>query len=45
LLARLHGNAEVYDLSTGKMRLPVLKPPRTLLNAAYSPDGDGAQMN
>jgi serine/threonine protein kinase len=39
LLARFHGNAEVYDVSGGKMRLPVLKPPRTLLNAAYSPDG------
>ena len=39
LLARFHGNAEVYDVSDGKMRLPVLKPPRTLLNAAYSPDG------
>ena len=39
LLARFCGNAETYDLQTGKMRFPALKPPPTLLNAAYSPDG------
>jgi WD40 repeat protein len=39
LLARYYGNAEVYDVASGHMQLPVLKAPRTLLNAAYSPDG------
>jgi WD40 repeat protein len=39
LLARYYGNAEVYDVSSGHMQLSVLKAPRTLLNAAYSPDG------
>jgi WD40 repeat protein len=39
LLARFCGNAEIYDLKTGNMRLPVLKPPPTLFRAAFSRDG------
>ena len=39
MLARFCGNAEVYDLQSGRLRAPALKPPPTLLNAAYSPDG------
>jgi WD40 repeat protein len=39
MLARFCGNAEVYDLQSGRLRTPALKPPPTLLNAAYSPDG------
>jgi WD40 repeat protein len=39
MLARFCGNAEVYDLQSGRLRAPALKPPPTLLNAAYSSDG------
>jgi WD40 repeat protein/serine/threonine protein kinase len=39
MVARFCGDAEVYDLQSGRLRTPTLKPPPTLLNAAYSPDG------
>jgi WD40 repeat protein len=39
MLARFCGNAEFYDLQSGRLCAPALKPPPTLLNAAYSSDG------
>jgi WD40 repeat protein len=39
MVARFYGNAEIYDLSSGALRTPVLKPPPTLVKAAYCPDG------
>jgi WD40 repeat protein len=39
LLARFCGDVEIYDRKSGRPRGRPLKPPPTLINAAYSPDG------
>ena len=39
LLARVNGEAEIYDVQSGRPRFPPLNPPPSLISAAYSADG------